>query len=175
MIWTGGGTDDNWSNPVTDKINFDRPPFNDARIRKAVRAGAKVFAIGMNYREHAKEAGLDIPTTPVVFTKFPNCLAGPRADVILTSEYVDWEVELVAVIGRGGRHISAGRALEHVAGYTVLYEGDRPAQTILLCDTGDGKRTVAVGSDPALAAAAVSREIIGREVRIGSGEVHLAH
>ena len=62
-----------------------------------------------------------------------------------------------------------------IAGYTVLYEGDRPAQTILLCDTGDGARAVAVGSDPALSDAAVSREIIGREVRIGSDGVHLAH
>jgi acetyl-CoA C-acetyltransferase len=62
-----------------------------------------------------------------------------------------------------------------VAGYTVLYDGDRPAQTVLLCDTGDGKRTVAVGSDPALSETAVTREIIGSEVRIGSGEVHLAH
>jgi hypothetical protein len=62
-----------------------------------------------------------------------------------------------------------------IAGYTVLYEGDRPAQTILLCDTGDGARAVAVGSDPALCDAAVSREIIGAEVSIGSGEVHLAH
>lgn len=80
---------------------------------------AKVFGIGMNYREHAKEAGLEIPKTPVVFTKFPNCLTGPRADVVLTSQWVDWEVELVVVIGRGGRRIAESRALEHVAGYSV--------------------------------------------------------
>jgi acetyl-CoA C-acetyltransferase len=62
-----------------------------------------------------------------------------------------------------------------IAGYTVLYEGDRVAQTIVLCDTADGARAVAVGADPALAEAAVSREIIGSEVRIGSDGVHLAH
>lgn len=80
---------------------------------------AKVFAIGMNYREHAREAGMEIPKTPVVFTKFPNCLVGPRANVELSSDFVDWEVELVVVIGRGGRRIPEGKAFEHVAGYCV--------------------------------------------------------
>ena len=80
---------------------------------------SKVFAIGMNYREHAKEAGLEIPGSPVVFTKFPSCLVGPRADVELSSSYVDWEVELVVVIGRRGRRVAEDRAFEHVAGYCV--------------------------------------------------------
>jgi len=97
---------------------------------------AKVFGIGMNYREHAKEAGLEIPKTPVVFTKFPSCLVGPRADVVLSSAYVDWEVELVVVIGRGGRRIRERDALDHVAGYCVgqdvsdrkLQFADKPPQ-----------------------------------------------
>jgi 2-keto-4-pentenoate hydratase/2-oxohepta-3-ene-1,7-dioic acid hydratase in catechol pathway len=80
---------------------------------------AKVFAIGMNYREHAKEAGLDIPQTPVVFTKFPNCLVGPRAAVELSSDFVDWEVELVVVISRRGRRIAPAQAFDYVAGYCV--------------------------------------------------------
>lgn len=97
---------------------------------------AKVFAIGMNYGEHAKEAGLEIPQTPVVFTKFPNCLVGPRANVELSSDFVDWEVELVVVIGRGGRRISESQAFDHVAGYCVgqdisdrrLQFSDKPPQ-----------------------------------------------
>ena len=97
---------------------------------------AKVFAIGMNYRAHAEEAGLEIPRTPVVFTKFPNCLVGPRADVVLSSAYVDWEVELVVVIGRRGRAIAAADALAAVAGYCVgqdisdrrLQFADKPPQ-----------------------------------------------
>ncbi|MFN8641427.1 MAG: fumarylacetoacetate hydrolase family protein [Candidatus Binatia bacterium] len=80
---------------------------------------AKVFAIGLNYKSHAEESGLPLPGKPMVFTKFPNCLVGPRADVRLTSDYVDWEVELVVVIGRGGRGIAEADALTHVAGYTV--------------------------------------------------------
>ena len=100
---------------------------------------AKVFAIGMNYREHAKEAGLEIPKTPVVFTKFPNCLVGPRASVELSSDFVDWEVELVVVIGRGGRRIPESTAFEHVAGYCVgqdisdrrIQFSDKPPQFLM--------------------------------------------
>lgn len=97
---------------------------------------SKVFGVGMNYREHAKEAGLEIPGSPVIFTKFPSCLVGPRADVELWSDFVDWEVELVVVIGRRGRRIAAARAFEHVAGYCVgqdisdrkLQFADKPPQ-----------------------------------------------
>jgi len=92
---------------------------NEADFGPPVPRPSKVFAIGMNYREHAKEAGLEIPSAPVVFTKFPNCLVGPRADVLLSSAFVDWEVELVVVFGRAGRKIPASRAFEYVAGYCV--------------------------------------------------------
>jgi 2-keto-4-pentenoate hydratase/2-oxohepta-3-ene-1,7-dioic acid hydratase in catechol pathway len=96
----------------------------------------KVFGIGLNYRSHAAEAKLDLPKQPLVFTKFPNCLVGPRADVELTSERVDYEVELVAVIGRRGRAIAESRARDHVAGYCVgqdisdraLQFADKPPQ-----------------------------------------------
>jgi 2-keto-4-pentenoate hydratase/2-oxohepta-3-ene-1,7-dioic acid hydratase in catechol pathway len=97
---------------------------------------SKVFGIGLNYRAHAEEAGLDIPQTPLVFTKFPSCLVGPRADVVLSSATVDWEVELVVVIGRRGRRIAERDALAHVAGYCIgqdisdrrLQFADKPPQ-----------------------------------------------
>lgn len=92
---------------------------DEARLGPPVPRPAKVFAIGLNYRTHAEEAGLPLPGKPMVFTKFPNCLVGPRAEVRLTSGYVDWEAELVVVIGRRGRDIAEGAALSHVAGYTV--------------------------------------------------------
>ncbi len=76
-----------------------------------------VFAIGLNYRDHAAEAGLPIPTEPLVFTKFPSCLVGPRSDVILFGDRVDWEAELVVVIGRRAVNVSEARALEFVAGF----------------------------------------------------------
>ncbi len=76
-----------------------------------------VFAIGLNYRDHALEAGLPVPTEPLVFTKFPSCLVGPRSEVILFGDRVDWEAELVVVIGRRALNVSEARALEFVAGY----------------------------------------------------------
>lgn len=94
-------------------------PLNEAELGPPVPHPTKVFGIGMNYREHAKEAGMDIPASPVVFTKFPSCLVGPRANVELSSDFVDWEVELVVVVGRRGRRISENQAFDHVAGYCV--------------------------------------------------------
>ena len=94
-------------------------PLDDATLGPPVPRPSKVFGIGLNYRSHAEEAGLEFPQTPLVFTKFPSCLVGPRADVVLSSATVDWEVELVVVIGRRGRHIAERDALAHVAGYCI--------------------------------------------------------
>jgi 2-keto-4-pentenoate hydratase/2-oxohepta-3-ene-1,7-dioic acid hydratase in catechol pathway len=79
----------------------------------------QVFAIGINYAEHAQEAGYPPEAMPVTFTKFPSCLTGPRAEVVLPTGTVDWEVEAVAVIGKGGRGIPRDAAWDHVAGLTV--------------------------------------------------------
>jgi 2,4-didehydro-3-deoxy-L-rhamnonate hydrolase len=84
-------------------------------------APRQVFGIGLNYRDHAAESGLPVPAgEPPVFTKFPSCITGPHGDIELPpGGHVDWEVELVAVIGRHARHVPAERALEYVAGYAV--------------------------------------------------------
>ena len=78
-----------------------------------------VYAIGLNYRDHAAEAKLELPQAPMVFTKFPSCLAGPADDVPLSSSRVDYEAELVVVIGRAAKRVAAEHALEIVAGYCV--------------------------------------------------------
>jgi len=80
---------------------------------------SKVFGIGLNYLSHASESNLALPPSPLAFTKFPSCLVGPRADVVLSGPAVDWEVEIVVVIGKGGRHIVAADAWSHVAGLTL--------------------------------------------------------
>jgi 2-keto-4-pentenoate hydratase/2-oxohepta-3-ene-1,7-dioic acid hydratase in catechol pathway len=77
------------------------------------------FAVGLNYRSHAEESGLDVPPAPLIFTKFPGCLVGPTADIELRAATVDYEVELVVVIGPGGRDIAAEDAWDHVAGLTI--------------------------------------------------------
>jgi len=79
----------------------------------------KVFGIGLNYRAHAAEAKLDLPKSPLVFTKFPSCLVGPQHAVTLSSRHVDWEVELVVVIGRRGLRIAEAEAFRYIAGYCV--------------------------------------------------------
>lgn len=79
----------------------------------------QVFAIGVNYVEHAEEAGYPSDSLPVTFTKFPSCLTGPEATVVLPSEFVDWEVELVVVISKRGENVAREDAFDHVAGFTV--------------------------------------------------------
>ena len=78
-----------------------------------------VFAIGLNYAEHAGEADMDLPESPLVFTKFPSCLAGATDNVELNSDFADYEAELVVVIGTAGRSISPNNAWNHVMGLTV--------------------------------------------------------
>ncbi|WP_280401412.1 fumarylacetoacetate hydrolase family protein [Nocardia carnea] len=79
----------------------------------------QVFAVGLNYDEHANESGFERPDHPVIFTKFVSSITGPVTTVELPEGSVDWEVEVVVVLGRGGRHISADQAWDHVAGVTV--------------------------------------------------------
>jgi len=84
-----------------------------------VPAPRQLIAIGLNYREHAIESKLDIPEHPVVFAKFQSSLTGPDSVVELPSGGVDWEVELVVVIGREAHQVPAEKGWDHVAGLTV--------------------------------------------------------
>jgi len=83
-----------------------------------VPAPRQVFAIALNYRPHAAEAGFTAPPAPLVFTKFPTCITGPVSTVELPPGNVDWEIEVVAVIGTGGYRIPRERAWDAVAGLT---------------------------------------------------------
>ena len=82
----------------------------------------KFVAIGLNYSDHAKEAGMPIPAEPIVFMKATTCISGPNDDVIQPkhSTKLDWEVELGIVIGSKAQYVSEAEALEHVAGYCVV-------------------------------------------------------
>lgn len=79
----------------------------------------QIYAIGLNYADHASESGVEPPEEPAVFTKFVTSMTGPVTEVALPRGNVDWEVELVVVIGRRGRLIPAERAWEHIAGVTL--------------------------------------------------------
>lgn len=82
----------------------------------------KFIAIGLNYRDHALEAGLPIPGEPIIFTKATSCLSGPDDPIMLPqgSKKSDWEVELGVVIGKTARYVGVREALDHVAGYCVV-------------------------------------------------------
>jgi 2-keto-4-pentenoate hydratase/2-oxohepta-3-ene-1,7-dioic acid hydratase in catechol pathway len=82
----------------------------------------KILCVGLNYRDHAIEAKMEIPKVPTIFVKFSNALIGPGAPIVLpaVTQQVDYEAELAFVIGRGGKHISRDRWRDHVFGYTIL-------------------------------------------------------
>jgi 2-keto-4-pentenoate hydratase/2-oxohepta-3-ene-1,7-dioic acid hydratase in catechol pathway len=117
------------------------------RLGPPVPNPTQIFAIGLNYKDHAEEAGLPLPKSPMVFTKFPSCLAGPHAEVPLTSDRVDWEVEQVVVIGREAHGVPVAQAWDFVAGFCVgqdisdrrLQFSDKPPQFSL------GKSATAFG------------------------------
>jgi 2,4-diketo-3-deoxy-L-fuconate hydrolase len=83
---------------------------------------SKFIAIGLNYRDHAAEAGMPVPPEPIVFMKATTCISGPSDDVIKPrlSTKLDWEVELGIVIGRLARDVPEAQALDYVAGYAVI-------------------------------------------------------
>ncbi len=83
---------------------------------------SKFVAIGLNYMDHAHEAGLQIPTEPVIFMKATTCISGPNDDIVQprNSTKLDYEVELGIVIGGKAQYLSEEKALEHVAGYCVV-------------------------------------------------------
>ncbi|MGE4064559.1 MAG: fumarylacetoacetate hydrolase family protein [Rhodospirillaceae bacterium] len=95
---------------------------NPERFGVPVAGIRKFLAIGLNYADHAQEAGLPIPAEPVVFMKAISCLSGPNDDVMLPPDAKkgDWEVELGIFIGRPARHVSEKEALDYVAGYAVV-------------------------------------------------------
>jgi 2-keto-4-pentenoate hydratase/2-oxohepta-3-ene-1,7-dioic acid hydratase in catechol pathway len=79
----------------------------------------QVFAVALNYREHAAESGVRPPDDPLFFTKFVSAFSGPVSEVVLPGGHVDWECELVAVIGRTARRVDPAHGWDHVAGVTV--------------------------------------------------------
>jgi 2,4-diketo-3-deoxy-L-fuconate hydrolase len=97
-------------------------PQQDLRLGPCVGHVGKFICIGLNYSDHADEAGMAVPTEPVVFGKWTSCITGPddAIEIPRGSHKTDWEVELGVVIGKGGRYIAEADAMLHVAGYCVV-------------------------------------------------------
>jgi 5-carboxymethyl-2-hydroxymuconate isomerase len=95
----------------------------------------KIVAIGLNYMDHIRESGLEAPSTPLVFAKFPSSLNGPAGQIAIDrelTERVDWEVELAVTIGRRASRVSVDRAFDHVFAYSVA--NDVSARDIQFAD-----------------------------------------
>ena len=111
-------------------------PLDESCLGPPVPRPRQVFAVALNYRPHAAKAGFVPPEAPLVFTKFPTCVTGPVATVRLPGGKVDWEVEVVAVVGRGGYRLERAQAWDAIAGITcgqdlserVLQLAGTPAQ-----------------------------------------------
>ena len=93
-----------------------------AKLFAPIPRPPKVICVGLNYRDHAMESKMEIPTVPTIFAKFPTSVIGPGSAIVLpkNSAKPDYEAEFAFVIGKGGRHVPADRWQEHVAGYMNL-------------------------------------------------------
>jgi 2,4-diketo-3-deoxy-L-fuconate hydrolase len=95
-------------------------PFDVALLDAPSPTPRQSFGVGLNYRDHAAESGLEVPRQPSVFTKFPSCITGPYGEIGLPpGGHTDWEVELVAVIGTPARQVTEADGWSHVAGLTI--------------------------------------------------------
>lgn len=104
-------------------------PFDEADLGAPSPSPRQVFAIGLNYASHAEESGMDLPTIPAVFTKFPASLGGPFDPIERSGDMVDWEVELVVVVGRRADRVAETDGWSHVAGLCVGQDvSDRQVQ-----------------------------------------------
>jgi 2-keto-4-pentenoate hydratase/2-oxohepta-3-ene-1,7-dioic acid hydratase in catechol pathway len=93
--------------------------FDERDLGAPVPRPRQVFAVALNYRPHAAEAGYTPPEIPLLFTKFPSCITGPSVTVDLPAGNVDWEIELVAVLARDAHRVPAADGWSAVAGLTI--------------------------------------------------------
>ena len=94
----------------------------DHRIGPCINNPSKFIGIGLNFKDHALEQNLPIPTEPIIFSKFTNCICGPNDDIQIpkNSEHTDWEVELGFVIGKKAKYVSINKSLDHVLGFFLV-------------------------------------------------------
>jgi 2-keto-4-pentenoate hydratase/2-oxohepta-3-ene-1,7-dioic acid hydratase in catechol pathway len=125
---TAGGYPDTLSAIATGFTSIDTPGAYPGHKLAAVRLHApltnppRIFAIGLNYRDHARESKMELPAAPVVFFKMQTSVVGPGEAIVLpkNSKEPDYEAELAFVIGKGGYRIPASQWREHVYGYTII-------------------------------------------------------
>lgn len=122
-ILAGGGQAkakiENWIYHPADESSF---ALDAVKLLAPVPRPPKLICVGLNYRDHATEAKMEIPKVPTIFSKFSNVVIGPGEPIVLpkNSARPDYEAEFAFVIGTGGRHIAAGDWTRHVFGYSIV-------------------------------------------------------
>lgn len=95
----------------------------EVQLAQPVVNPSKIVCVGLNYHDHCREQGIEVPKSPLLFAKFPSSIIGPDAEISWpehVTQQVDYEAELAVVIGRKGRFIPPEQAYEYVAGYTIV-------------------------------------------------------
>lgn len=113
---------DGWNGGSLNLAGLPSFAATDVRLGPPVDDGASIYLVGANYKKHAEEAGLDVPSSPVIFMKPTTALVGPKDPICLppVSKEMDYEGELAVVIGRTARRVNRENAPDHVAGLTVV-------------------------------------------------------
>jgi 2-keto-4-pentenoate hydratase/2-oxohepta-3-ene-1,7-dioic acid hydratase in catechol pathway len=109
---------------VAGRADAVKVPVASAKLLAPIPDPPKIVCVGLNYRDHAAESGAPIPRDPVLFSKYATAIIGPGESIVLPkeSQEVDYEAELVIVIGKKGRHLSKEAAIGHIAGYTIGHD-----------------------------------------------------
>lgn len=110
---------DEFSSWAADVDTTAGESFDPQQLQAPAPWPRQLFAIGLNYREHADESGFVAPDYPVVFTKFASSISGPYTEIRMPEGKVDWEIELVAVIGKRAENVAEADAWSYVAGLTT--------------------------------------------------------
>ncbi|MGD8992565.1 MAG: fumarylacetoacetate hydrolase family protein, partial [Desulfobacterales bacterium] len=94
----------------------------DVRLGCPINRPSKIICLGLNYLDHREESGFEKPQKPLLFAKTPNALTGPFDPILLprSCDQIDWEAELAVIIGKAGKRIAASKALDYVAGFSVM-------------------------------------------------------
>jgi 2-keto-4-pentenoate hydratase/2-oxohepta-3-ene-1,7-dioic acid hydratase in catechol pathway len=110
------------SKGITQVTSANKVALDRVKLHASLPNPPRIFAIGLNYRDHAKESGMTLPTTPVVFFKLATSVIGPGEPIVLpkNSSEPDYEAEFAFVIGKGGYRIPASAWRDHVYGYTIV-------------------------------------------------------
>jgi len=137
-----------WLPSQVDEIDLPEDlyvPVSSVRLRPPIPRPGKITCIGLNYADHAREQGIEPPSAPIFFLKSWNTICGPGDPIVLppNSTQVDYEAEFAVVLGKGGKNIPEGKALDHVAGYMILNDvsardmqfGDKQWYRGKSCDT----------------------------------------